>query len=48
MASGDDVVLMMPLAGVGRLRTGWSAEGRAAAEERGSPALWSGSSDGEN
>jgi hypothetical protein len=44
----DDVVLMMPLAGVGRLCTGWSAEGRAAAEERCPPALWSGSSGGEN
>jgi hypothetical protein len=46
--SEDDVVLMMPLAGVGRLCTGWSAEGRAAAEESGSPALWSGSASGEN
>jgi hypothetical protein len=44
----DDVMLMMPLARVGRLCTGWSAEGRAAAEERGSPALWSSSSGGEN
>jgi hypothetical protein len=44
----DDVVLMMPLAGVGRLCTGWSAEGQAAGEERGPPVLWSGSSGGEN
>jgi hypothetical protein len=36
----DDVVLTVPLIRVGRLCTGWSAEGR------GSPALWPGSSGG--
>jgi hypothetical protein len=30
---GDDVVLLTPWVGVERLCTGWSAEGRAAAEE---------------
>jgi hypothetical protein len=44
----DDVVLMMHLAGVGRLCSDGSAGGRAAAEKRGSSALWSGSSGGEN
>jgi hypothetical protein len=44
----DDVVLMMPLAGVGRLCSDRSAGGRAAAEEKGTSALWSGSSGGEN
>jgi hypothetical protein len=43
---GDDVVLMMPLVGVGRFCSGGSVGGRAAAEERGSSALWSGSSGG--
>jgi hypothetical protein len=38
----DDVVLMMPLVGVEGSYTGRSAEGREAAEERGSSALWSG------
>jgi hypothetical protein len=42
----DDVVLMMPLVGVEGSCTGRSAEGRAAAEERGSSGLWSGSSGG--
>jgi hypothetical protein len=40
----DDVMLMMALVGVEGFCTGWSAEDRAAAEERDSPALWSGSS----
>jgi hypothetical protein len=31
---GDDVVLLTPWVGVERLCTGWSAEGRAAVEER--------------
>jgi hypothetical protein len=43
---GNDVVLMMPLVRVEGFCTGWSAEDRAAAEERGSLALWSGSSGG--
>jgi hypothetical protein len=44
----DDVVRMMPLAGMGRLCTGGSTGGQTAAEERGSPALRSGGSGGEN
>jgi hypothetical protein len=44
----DDVVLLMPSVRVGRLCTGGSAGGRAAAVERGPPALRSGSSGGEN
>jgi hypothetical protein len=43
---GNDVVLMMPLVGVEGFCTGWSAEDRAATEERGSLVLWSGSSGG--
>jgi hypothetical protein len=42
----DDVVLMMPLVGVEGSCIGRTAEYRAAAEERGSSALWSGSSCG--
>jgi hypothetical protein len=42
----DDVVLMMPMVGVEGSCTGRSAEYRAAVEERGSSALWSGSSGG--
>jgi hypothetical protein len=42
----DDVVLMMPLVGVEGSCTGRSAEYRAAAEERGPSAMWSGSSGG--
>jgi hypothetical protein len=44
----EDVMLMMPLVGVEGFCTGWSVEDRAAAEERDSPALWSGSSGGGN
>jgi hypothetical protein len=42
----DDVVLMVPLIEAERSCIGGSTGGRAAAEEEGSPALWSGSSDG--
>jgi hypothetical protein len=43
-----DVVLMVPLIGAGRSCIGESTRGRAAAEEEGSPALWSGGSGGRN
>jgi hypothetical protein len=42
----DDVVLMVPLIGAERSCIGGSTGGRAAAEGRGSPALWSCSFDG--
>jgi hypothetical protein len=42
----DDVVLVVPLIGVERPCIGGSMGGRAAAEERGSPALRSGDSGG--
>jgi hypothetical protein len=42
----DDVVLMVPLIGAGRSCIGESTGGQAAAEEEGSPALWSGGSGG--
>jgi hypothetical protein len=44
----DDVVLMVPLIGAERFCISGSTGGRAAAEERGSPALRSGSSGGGN
>jgi hypothetical protein len=45
---GDDVVLLVPWVGVERSCASGSTGGRAAAEERGSSALWSGSSGGGN
>jgi hypothetical protein len=42
------VVLMVPLIGAERFCIGGSTGGRAAVEERGSPALRSGSSGGRN
>jgi hypothetical protein len=44
----DDVVLMVPLIGADRFCIGGSTGGRAAAEERGSPVLWSNGSGGGN
>jgi hypothetical protein len=42
----DDVVLVVPLIGAERPCIGGLTGGRAAAEEEGSPALWSGVSGG--
>jgi hypothetical protein len=44
----DDVMLMVPLIGAERSCIGGSTGGRAAAEKRGSPALWSCDSGGGN
>jgi hypothetical protein len=44
----DDVVLMVPLIGVGRSCIGGSTGGRAAVKEEGSPALRSSDSGGGN
>jgi hypothetical protein len=44
----DDVMLMVPLIGAERSCISGSTGGRAAAEERGLLALWSGDSGGEN